>query len=38
MKKIGLVLVIFSLILFTAIVKNTAKKIVTRNTIALLIN
>ena len=27
MKKIGLVLVIFSLILFTAIIKNTAKEI-----------
>ena len=27
MKKIGLVSVIFSLILFTAIIKNTAKKI-----------
>ena len=27
MKKIGLVLIIFSLILFTAIIKNTAKQI-----------
>ena len=27
MKKIGLVLVIFSLILFTAVIKNTAKQI-----------